>query len=213
MKNQYNEETLRISRIGLKPLVFKVSEFKKLIRNNPSLKLESEIKTFNEVVVSSKKLKEKVLGNKTTSNIVSVGFTSNDLGNEIAHRIKIKGTPSYVKDFNMNITRNEIDTLRFRINFYDLKDGLPNKPINKENIIVTTTIKEGPLKVDLSEYNIVVQDDFVVAIEWLENYGNNADLRFSASFLGSSIFVRHTSQGDWIKNKGVSIGFNVTVKY
>ena len=188
---------MKFSSIGYKPLTFKASNFKNINGNNPIIQLEEEITELQEVVVSSRKLKEKILGNKTTSKKISTGFTSNNLGNEIGIKIKIKKSPTYIEDFN----------------FYDLKNGLPNKNIVKENIIVVSQIKEGIINVDLRDYDIIVYEDFFVSLEWIQNLGNEFGLTFSAGFLGSPIIFRSTSQDYWQKKGAVSIGFNITTKY
>lgn len=217
LNEKYDNDTLKFSSIGYKSLLFKVSNFKKKILNNPSIQLEEEITQLQEVVVSSRKLKEKILGNKTTSKKFHLGFSSNNLGNEIGIKIKIKKSPTYIEDFNVNIVKNEYDSIKFRLNFYDLKNGLPQKNILKENIIITSKIKEGKLTVDLRDYDIVVYEDFFVSLEWIENLGDQFDLTFSSGLLGSPTMFRNTSQAYWQKLRifglNLSVGLNVTTKY
>lgn len=212
LDNAFDNDTLKISMIGYSPIRYKVSDFKELIRKNPILQLQEENTALEEVVISSRKLKEKILGNKTTSKSMSGGFTSDDLGNEIGIKIKIKHRPTFIENFNVSIVKNEYDTMRFRLNFYDIKDGWPNTSLLRENIIIESNIKEGVLTVDLKEYDIVVYDDFIVTLEWIENLGDKNGIAFSAGFLGSPIIVRTTSQGEWKKIGAISIGFNLTVK-
>lgn len=209
----HDTDTIRVSSIGYEPMSIKVSTFRKTLKLSNRIKLIPKVVSLKEFVVSSRELKEKVLGNTTTSTSVTGGFSSNELGNEIGVKIKIKKSPTYVKDFNINIVENIYDTLKFRINFYDIKNGLPNKRLFDKNVIVVTTLKEGKLTVDLSDYAIVVEDDFIVAIEWIEDLGKTDGLRFSCGFLGKSIIARQTSQGKWTKITGVSVGINVRVKY
>ncbi len=213
LNEKYDNDTLKFSSIGYKTLIFKVSKFKNIILNNPIIQLEEEITELQEVVVSSRKLKEKILGNKTTSKKISAGFTSNNLGNEVGIKIKIKKSPTYIEDFNFCIVRNEYDSIKLRLNFYDFKNGLPNKNILKDNIIIVSQIKDGILNIDLRDYDIIVYEDFFVSLEWIENLGDEFGLTFSAGFLGSPIIFRSTSQDYWQKKGAVSIGFNVTTKY
>jgi hypothetical protein len=213
LDKKYDSDTLKISMIGYKPLIYKVSDFKKSIKENPNILMEEEVTDLEEFVVSSKGLKEKVLGNKTTSKTMSLGFTTNNLGNEIGVKIKIKKSPTYLKNFNVSIVKNEFDNLKFRLNFYDVKDGKPNQSILKENIIVTTQQKEGLLTVDLDKYNIVVYDDFFVTLEWIEDLGNTEGLSFSAGLVGNATVIRSTSQDNWEKIGAISVGLNVTVQY
>lgn len=213
LNEKYDNDTLKISIIGYKSLIFKVSSFKNIILKNPILQLEEETTELQEVVVSSRKLKEKIIGNKTTSKTIIGGFSSNNLGNEVGIKIKIKKSPTYIENFNVSIAKNEYDSIKFRLNFYDLKDGLPNKNLLKDNIIIVSQIKEGKLTVDLRDYDIVLYEDFFVSLEWIENLGDKDGLNFSAGFLGSPIIIRSTSQDSWQKIGAISLGFNVTVKY
>ena len=213
----YNPDSLdfpvRVSMIGYDSKEFTVGAFRKLMSANGTLTLSPASYEMDEVVISSKARKTKVLGNKTTSKAIVAGFTTNMLGNELGTKIKIKKSPTYLNRFNVSIAENGFDNLKFRLNFYSIKKGLPDKPINRDNIIVETNIKEGVLTVDLEPYNIVVQDDFYVTLEWIEDLGNVEQLRFSAGFLGKTTVVRSASQADWQKAGKVSIGINVEVEY
>ena len=133
---KFDEDTLRISMIGYKSLEFKVIDFKNEIHNKPLIQLEQGVFALEEIRISHKKLKEKILGNKTESKVMLGGFTSNELGNEVGVVIKIKASPTYIESFSASIASNKYDSLKFRLNFYDLKDGFPDKSILKENIII-----------------------------------------------------------------------------
>jgi len=140
------------------------------------------------------------------------GFSSNKLGNEVGIIIKIKKSPTYIDKFHVSIANNKYDSLKFRLNFYSIKNKMPHKSILKENIFVESQTKEGVLTMDLSEYNIVVEDDFMVSLEWIEDLGEGG-LNFSMAFFGSPVIYRDTSQANWKKMKPFSIGFSVTAKY
>ena len=57
-----------------------------------------------------------------------------------------------------------------------------------------------------------MENDFLVVIEWIEDLGIG-DLFFSAGFLGSSLYARATSQGEWTKMGVSTVGMNVEVLY
>lgn len=209
----YNQDTLRISMVGYKTKDYVIAEFKKLIAENAIIGLVQKSVNLQEIVISSRNLKTKVLGNKTTSQFMSAGFSENKLGNEIGIKIKIKKSPTYIKDFNVSIVKNEFDTVRFRLNFYSIKKGLPNELLNSENIIVETSMKNGILTVDLEKYNIVVKENFFVTMEWIEDFGDIFGLSFSSNMFGKKVAIRNTSQGNWAKTGLFSIGINVTAEY
>jgi len=212
ISTKYNADTLMMSMIGYEDLVFVVADFKEKSLDDSTFKLTSKTTDLQEIVVESSKLKSKILGNKTKSKNMIGGFASDKLGNEVGIIIKIKKSPTYIDKFHVSIVENKYDSLKFRLNFYSVKNGMPYESILTENIFVESQLKEGVLTVDLSEYNIVVEDDFMVSLEWIEDLGKDG-LHFSMGFFGSPVIYRYTSQGDWRKTKPVSIGFSVTAKY
>lgn len=209
----YDKDILKISMIGYESLEYIVADFKQEIAKNSDILLAPQITDLQEVIISSTKFNnEKVLGNTTTSQAMRAGFETDKLGNEVGLVIKIKKSPSYIKSFHASIVDNNYGKVKFRLNFYDLKKKRPNKSILNENIIVSTEMKNGILSVDLTEYNIIVEDDFFVSLEWIESYGKDG-LYFSAGVFGSPIIARETSQGDWEKVAPFCLGFNVVAKY
>jgi len=183
-------------------------------------KFEFEIPTnllndteLDEVVVTNKELKEKIIGNKTKKKIVKGVFSYADAGVEMGIKVKIKDSPTYVEKFHVNVVSNTSERVKFRMNFYNIKDGLPNEKIIKENIIFSINLKEGDFTLDLEKYNIVVEEDFYAIIELLENQKEEEEVYFSAGLLGNSTAYRFSSQGVWTKSNTIGIGFNYTVKY
>lgn len=208
----YNADKIRLSMLGYEPMTAAVSEFRKTILASPEIKLTPSHIQLQEVTVSKSKRKEKILGNKTDSQSMTAGFSSNKLGNEIGIVINIKKSPTLIKDFTASVASEQTAPIKLRLNFYSLKNGLPDQLLQNQNIIVTAPIVNGKLTIDLSSYNIVVEDDFFVGLEWIEN-GPGHGIMFSASFLGSPLIARETSQGTWEKAGLVGIGFTVKVAY
>ena len=159
-----------------------------------------------------KTYKTKVLGNKTTSKLIYGTFTTNRLGNEVGIIVRARKSKMLVDEFNVSIVENTYGLVRFRLNFYDIKNGMPNENILKENIIIETDIEEGLLTVDLTPYKIEMEEDFFVAMEWIEDLGEG-NLFFSAGFFGTPMVAREVSQGNWKKSAAASLGMNVKVRY
>ena len=149
--SKYDTDTLMISMIGYEDLFFVVGDFKEQLSINSTFKLASKRIDLQEIVIESSKLKSKILGNKTKSKNITGGFSSNELGNEVGIVIQIKKSPAYIDKFQVSIVENEFDSLKFRLNFYSVKNGMPHKSILTKNIFVESQIKEGVLTVDLGE--------------------------------------------------------------
>jgi pimeloyl-ACP methyl ester carboxylesterase len=204
-------DTIRISMVGFVPKVIFVKDIFLRSQQSHNIQLLQETHKLNEIVVVEKKLSSQVLGNKTDSKFFGGKFASGDLGSEIAIRIKIKHPPTYLDSFSFNISYNTGDTAAFRVNIYEAINGLPGKNILSKNIILKITGQTGKVNVDLSEYNLVVTDDFFVALEWIEG-DNNSGIVFSAGFVNKGTYYRKASQGRW-KKHAMGVGFNVTAKY
>jgi len=206
-------DTIKLSSIGYKPKTMLAKDFVAILKTNPIIKLLPEITELDEVVVTNKKLKEKVVGNKTKSKKMKGAFSYAVAGNEVGIKIKIKDSPTYIKKFHVNVVSNTSEKVKFRMNFYNIKDGLPNEKIIKENIIFSINVKEGDFTLNLEKYDIVVEEDFYATIELLENQKEEEEVFFSARLLGNTTAYRYTSQGEWVKLSMIGIGFNYTVKY
>ena len=89
---------------------------------------------------------------------------------------------------------------------------MPNENLLEEMIVVETDIESGKVHVDLKSYDIVMEDDFLVSIEWIEDLGIG-ELLFSAGFFGSNLYARATSQGTWTQMGVAAFGMNVEVVY
>ncbi len=214
LDDRFNDDSLRISMVGYQTRVFKVTEFKSFIVGNPEIKLLELTQELQPLVVSEKRLKEEILGNRTESKKFRGGFTNSDLGNELGIVVKVKKGGTFIKAFNAFIVSNTSDSMKFRLNFYNLKDGLPNERIVADQIIFPIKTNTGKFVLDLRQYDIKVKDDFFVSLELIENFGqkDKRGVLFSAGFLGSPFITRETSQGQWKKFRGVSLGFNITVQ-
>jgi hypothetical protein len=207
-----DNDDLKISNIGYEAQISSVGDFKKKLGADKTILLKPVSVDLKEVKVNNRKLKESVLGNTTKSESTDAGFTSNKLGNEIGVVIKIKRSPTLIKQFNASLAHAPTDSVKLRLNFYSLnKDGLPDQILTNRNIFVTVKKGERFISVDLLPYNIIAEDKFFVSLEWIQNSGGRG-LMFSASLL-SSFISRETSQANWEKVGLVGIGFNVLAEY
>lgn len=210
--NQYNDETLRFSMIGFESRDFILKDYLDL--QILTISLEEKATALEELVLTTQrnKYQTKILGNKTTSQLIYAAFTTNKLGNEMGFIVRGRKNPMILKKINVSLVENDYGPIRFRLNFYSLKDGLPEETLLNENIIVETDISSGIVSKDLTPYEIVIDQDFFVSIEWIEDLGPGK-LFFSGSFFGSPLIAREVSQGSWSKVGSASVGMNVEVRY
>ena len=209
----FAKETLRFSMIGFDERDFQVADLEAILLSNNTLVLAEQTTFLEEVVLTAeKKWDTRVSGNSTTSKLLITGFTSNQLGNEIALFVKVKKTPAYIDGIQFSVVENIYPEVRFRVNVYSSDYRFPDENILKENIFVTLKQSEGLISVDLKEYDILVDDDVFISLEWIDEDLGSEGLWFSAGVFGKSIYAKSTSQAEWKKQRGLSLGMSVTLR-
>ncbi|MBA2610679.1 MAG: carboxypeptidase-like regulatory domain-containing protein [Bacteroidetes bacterium] len=200
---------VKVSMIGYRSKTFSLATLTSLTK----ITLAQTATNLNEVAVSAKKTKIKVLGNDTKTDHVTAGFVKNTLGAELAIKLNIKHPQTHLKKFYLNIARNSIEKPIFRFNVYN-KDakGNPKDNILTQNIIIETKEKTGLIELDLTPYNLFVDDDVFISLEWIKDLGDVKGLFFSAKLVGSPTYYRQASQDKWQKIP-VGIGLHAEVAY
>lgn len=203
-------EKVRISRIGYKTKEMSVSEFQK----QAGFTLAQSVTSLNEVAVSAKKMKIKIVGSETKTKSVSAGFKKNNLGAELAIRINVKSPNTQLRKFFINIVSNNIGIPLFRFNVYTVsKDGRPGENILTQNILFEPKEKTGLAELDLMPYNIYVNDDVFIAIEWVKDLGDVKGLNFSTKLVGGPTYHRQASQDKWDKLPSFGVGLHAEIGY
>ncbi len=211
-----SNDTLRISSIGYQP---KELLLRKLLdQKSVAVSLQEDIGELAEIVIPARGLKQKNLGNKTESRFMGTGFSYDQLGAEMGIKINVRHEPTYVDAFNFFVSHNRLSARSiFRVNFYSVEKGKPRKNLLKENILVHIDPKEtGAISVDLQDQNIVLTDDVIVTLEWVENEGENNKgeaIFFSLALFNSGTLYKKSSQARFKKFSNLGVGFNIDVRY
>jgi hypothetical protein len=215
------QQTLKLSILGYESLSFTVAEFRQKLNSESEISLKPVGIDLQQIVVVPKFNKTKRIGNKATARKLIDGFDGDALGREGGMIVKLKDRyrPAVVLSFRAYVDNNPYEEIKFRLNFYSLKRGLPDKALPQESIIVTSKIKSGVLEVDLEPYEIVLKEDFAITLEWIEDFGDsnwNNGLRFAMRRFGPKCVYRYASQDSWSAYSGLlapSPCMNVTVGY
>lgn len=179
------------------------------------IELKPKMTSLQEVVITAKTLPSHKLGNTTTSNFFKIGLPLRFLGSEIGIIIKPGKRPSLLKSFNFNISENHLDSAIFRLNIYSLKKGQPFENILLQNILLHVGNQPGPVHLDLSRYKIILKEDVLISLEWIDGgkSGNERGILFlSAGLLNTGTWHRLTSLAKWTKANGIGVGFNVDLQ-
>lgn len=115
-----------------------------------------------------------------------------------------------IKELNCNIAECTYDSIFFRVNVYkelgdNMFENILTRPIEIKQSISKNQKK---LHIPLSEYNIVVENNILITLEYIEDLGKG-ELFFNAGlFKGASAYSRKTSHAQWKKSKA-KLGFYV----
>lgn len=154
---------------------------------NLRIALNPQTVAIQEVSVKAGKLKEKVLGKNdreyfTHYNFYSIKDTAahDRLGREVGNIISLNKA-CYLNDFNVYMNDNDFTAIKFRLNIYEVVNGLPGSSLLQEAVNFEVTGKNpGWVKVDLEKYKIHVEnhDKIAVTVQWLESVKTNEKSRF-----------------------------------
>jgi hypothetical protein len=195
-------DTVRISSIGFRPRRLTVQA----LLTQPNVQLTEDAVALREVKVKAKGYfrRTRTLGISTNSENSTITLSATDLGAEIGTVISLKHKPTKVLNANFNVAYNQAGSLKFRVNLYRLlPNGKPStEKLVQRDIIVTSSVAKGPITVDLTADQLILDDDFFLALEWIGGADaakvTNA-LAFSASigYTNNDLYIRTTSQGTW----------------
>lgn len=212
------EESVIISSIGYEPAAIPISRFK---TGRQKISLIPASNSLQTVTIKPQKYKTKVFGRTSSSTMMTANmyteqnYISDVLGKEQATIISIDKN-CFIRDFNMNVVSNKFESVKFRLNFYSVKDGLPDQLIIDKDIQFDVTEKHGWMKVDLTKYNIILTgySKIAVGIQWIKSVKTDTNSRsFSVSVIPiplHAMFSRDKSQADWKKISPAYLGFNIT---
>jgi hypothetical protein len=204
------QQSIKISSIGYQSKSISVTEAGLLKK----IALKPATVTLNEVAITVKKSKIKLVGNVTKHKSVRGGFTKNNLGSEIAIKLNIKEKKTHIRKFFVNILSSTIEKPIFRLNIYkkDVEGG-PGENILKQNVIVEPTQALGLVEFDLSTLNIFVDEDTFIALEWIKDLGDVKGLYFSTKLIGTGTYFRKASQDKWQKISPAGLGLYAEIAY
>lgn len=204
-------DTVKFSCIGYDDLIFSVQDLR---RRTTPVPLKQKQTQLAIVVVKPQYLKSIELGVHTETDIVTGGFTSNDLGSELATVLQYnKKKPAFLKKVFISVAESSYDSLLFRVNVYAIKNGLPDNNILPEAVYIKSAIKNGVVEVDMTKYDISFTKPIAISIEWLKDMGEGK-LYFSSKFFKGQSFSRKTSQAVWEKIPvGVGIWADIDYEY
>ena len=166
------------------------------------IQLKEKSTQLKELVITGEKSLEKKYGIKRRGAIhFTDGIFKKDDSFEIGQVINLGSSLTQITSINLHINSSRPDSADFRVNFYkyDADENLPKERIIEKSILQRHPVKEGWLKFDLPDYNILVKGDVLVALEFIPETGKDVKQIFYEVKIGGSSksFFRKTSLGQW----------------
>lgn len=195
-------ETVRVSSVGYAPRNLTLREL--LVQ--PNVALTPEAVVLNEVRVKGKALfrRTHTLGNTSNAEVTTLTLDNRNLGGQVGTVIKLSRRPTRVLKAAFNIAHPNPGMVTFRVNLYrlDAKGRPTDTKLLARDVIVTSPVVKGPLVVDLSADQLVLDEDFFLAIEmikWVGAAERGTEFAFSASvgYFNNEIYERKLSQATW----------------
>lgn len=193
------DDTITIQHVSYESNFIPVKE----LIDKDSIYLKEKVATLDEIKITSRKLKPRKFGIRTHNPLLHsrLGIHENTIS-EIAQEIKIN-KPIRLLDLNLFVRiYSDSLPLKYRVKFYTSIDDTPGELIGNSDIVAEGLIPKWN-RVDLKRYNIVMEKDFFVSVEFLPiSDGEMPYLSPGCVLVGGNRYSRDTSLGTWEKDMG-----------
>ncbi len=216
------KDTLRFSMIGYETKDLLLADF----ASGTTVNLNETVYDLPDAEVSAKAFKkEKLLGNPPKPKGAFYTYQDDSYGGEIGQYVKNRKGEVWLKEAQFYVHESSFDSVVFRLKIYDLtKNKMPENQLLPENVIQTFKADNGIVKFDISDLNILIDTDFMLALECINTYGEVTEISKSLTFGGGiwsgPSYYKETSQSDWLNLKAEvpffvnpGLGIGVIVKY
>lgn len=138
-------------------------------------------------------------------------------GPELGVRIRARKYPAYLERVHFCLSGTGADITRVRLKLYSLRQNLPQAELLPQVIQLDVPPRyTGWIETDLSRYNLRLEEDFVVALEWLQEE-NETEKSWLASGMVFSPpqpdYYKAANQDGWKMLRNESVGLYVTLLY
>lgn len=179
--------------------------------------LKEKVKDITEVTITPKRFKDKHWGVDSKSKKILFATyperkkekeeQSRELAIKFSNKRKVK-----IQKIHLNVADFQTDVpVELRINVYNEKDNLPNESVLYKDVTAVLTkdsIIDGTFTLDVSDYDIYVNSDFFVSIQFMNFFKGHI---FLSGALLKTVFKRKY-YGSWEKSSVASPAINIDVK-
>jgi len=224
LREAERKDTLVLSAIGFHTLALPVAAV--LAEGRTEFFLRPKNLKLKEVTVSAgnKKWKEKKVGYHIDRGApIQHSFSPSDSlgafasGEEIGCRISLDKYPAYLQSISFGLLGSGNQHITVGVRLYSIKNNLPHKELLPARAVVHIPAHHtGWITVPLSKYNLYLEEDVVVMIEWLNGPNRlteNSLMTFTSTPKGQHIYYREAEARPWQRIRTMSIGLYATMLY
>lgn len=206
IKDYKATDSIRFSCIGFVSACYKLRDLLKDKGDVIDLDINLNEKNYalDEVVVRPKRYGTLNLGNKRSSGIVLIGIIKEkERGVVIENNKRLHLSKVSFKLISFEDACPDSIVLRF--NIYSLKNGIPYENIVTQPIYFHLAKNQlnGMISFDISQYNLVVENDFAATFEFVNQFGKGRTY-FAGQYWGCKTISRIGQQGAWANVVGDS---------
>jgi hypothetical protein len=224
VRGQSQKDIVRISMISYKPQTFTIEE---LSQKENTINLIAAPTQLAEIIIkpSGKSRQVGTTGYDRIGNWCGWGGSDFGKGNEIGMKLELGTSPVQLKSLHIHVHRQSFDSSLYRLHIRTIADKSPFDELLNNNIILTITKESGWVDFDLIKYNIVLEGDVALTLEWVKVVGINKNramkirnkmtseyVLFNQKRKQGCIYTRWGTEAKWNINEDGSPSIYVTIQ-
>ncbi len=198
-------DTLQITSVGYD---LEMIPIKDLRNGRIAIQLYSTNYFIREVDLGGLRMREKQrLGRLKPAQATTVYERDAGLGQgqEWGLKIDTEGERYLLQDINFHLKLNTADSALFRLNLYEMHDGMPGESVLRDPIYVKSYKRDKWVTGDLSESNLIIDEPVIAALEvihvWSENPHIEIGFSHGQGYESGGSYSRGSSFAEWKKNE------------
>lgn len=224
VNGQTQKAIVRVSMISYKPQSFTIGE---LSEKDNTIRLVIAPTQLAEVIIkpSGKTRQAGTTSYSRIGNWCGWGGSHNGKGCEIGTKIALGNSPVLLKSLHIHVQRQAFDSSQYRLHIRTIANDEPVDELLAANIMITITKESGWIDIDLSNYNIVLQRDIALTLEWVKVFGINTNramkinnkrvaeyVLFNSKRNQGCTFMRWGTEAKWAKTDNGSPAFYLSIQ-
>ncbi len=204
-------DTLKVSATGYYDFPIPVSKLKSLLDKRQIIFLNPKMLEKTTTLTDKEIWNDSFLGHQSPNPMLSASITDLlDLGGELVTLIPVFPQKTRLKKFQFYIN-NITDSIKVGINIYAANNNQIGEKLINSKILQVIQSKTGKQTVDLTNENIIVDNDIFIGLEILEVFGDSVQVEIAAAKRRGISFMRHSSQASWEKHLVTAMAYGLEV--